>query len=766
MLDEPFSGRNYPLKSLMKDNSTKNENTPNTKPTEKATNFSYFVKQNALVNYYDNSPVRKRDLPSHNLKEKNQLMNDQDNDEEQDKVRIQTVDFEDNDDGLSEQVNMQFSNFQVFAEKDTNVNNKSNEILSSSLKQKKSIRTEDSNSINNVTSMQNSCSKKGSNMFLNMNVNMNVVAPGYIDYGNISSMKSMSTSDEPQNILPSFTNRNNNLNRIKNNNKKEQIANRQNQYSNQKNNSQQGNINCYSAGMNANQNMNFNANAIYHNQFHNQMSQINYHQPFDILVNNLSNKQMNPPWNQNNMNMNIINPHIQNKDFFMNPYMNQQDYYFQQQAFPLNSFMNPYIQQQQQQNQFQLKQQQAYNSQIFPKKKAKALMQNLSNLSPSELIKNSTTICKDQSGCRFLQKKIDENPNLVQPIIQSLFENAIEIITDPFGNYLFQKLFDFMLHEQFCQLMALIQIYISQICCNSHGTRVIQKLINYINTEVLIRTFTNLIKPVLKDIILNINGSHIVIKVIDLCNPIATKVFYDEICSNIIPIATHKHGCCVLQKCIEKAPLKINQRIISLLIANCEELILDQCGNYIMQYIITFQIEYIHEKVTDHLIKDILTFSKQKYSSNVVEKCFECCSDKICQKLLIALRDSHICIKLLFDKFGNYVIQKALQRADDDAQHFILNSISPCIYKLKNYPFGMKLYNKLIITYPYLSQKMLKIDQNNSVDNFKQNSNGSDWNDREKNSDNDYDSGNNNNDDNINNYYYKNNVNDIGQNYQ
>ena len=73
---------------------------------------------------------------------------------------------------------------------------------------------------------------------------------------------------------------------------------------------------------------------------------------------------------------------------------------------------------------------------------------------------------------------------------------------------------------------------------------------------------------------------------------------------------------------------------------------------------------------------------------------------------------------LLFDKFGNYVVQKALQRADQETQQNILNLIAPHLQKLKNFPFGMKLYSKLIITYSYLSMIILgKIDESNNVTN-------------------------------------------------
>ena len=172
----------------------------------------------------------------------------------------------------------------------------------------------------------------------------------------------------------------------------------------------------------------------------------------------------------------------------------------------------------------------------------------------------------------------------------------------------------------------------------------------------------------------------------------------------------HKHGCCVLQKCIEKTNSddKGKDKLIESLINNCKVLISDQCGNYIIQFIISLKNDKVNEKVVSILIGDLEDYSKQKFSSNVVEKIFECCSLRICQKLIDVLKyNEKIILGILFDKFGNYVLQKALQRADESTRHHILGIIAPHLYKLKNYSFGLKLYSKLIITYSYLGTAIL-----------------------------------------------------------
>ena len=353
--------------------------------------------------------------------------------------------------------------------------------------------------------------------------------------------------------------------------------------------------------------------------------------------------------------------------------------------------------------------QQQLNQQKFQKRKSKASPPfNISSMSLSEIIKNSNSLCRDQTGCRFLQKKLEEQPEIYNKILKNAFQNLIEIITDPFGNYLIQKLFEYMTNEQFCQFLALVHIDLYTICVNSCGTRVIQRIIDFLNNDELLLTFLRFIKPIIKDIILDINGSHILIKLFELQSPTANKILFAEINSNIIAVAKHKHGCCVLQKIIDKnANESEKMAMFKLFIYNCKELITDQCGNYIIQFVIELGYETINNCIVDVLCEDIQFYSKQKFSSNVVEKCFENGNKTMWEKLIMKLIETRSVVELLFDKFGNYVIQKALQRAEENVQKAMLGMISPHLQKLKNFNFGMKLYSKLIITYPYLSMVIL-----------------------------------------------------------
>jgi hypothetical protein len=94
------------------------------------------------------------------------------------------------------------------------------------------------------------------------------------------------------------------------------------------------------------------------------------------------------------------------------------------------------------------------------------------------------SLCKDQHGCRFLQKKLEERTaENLQIIFDETAPHVVELMTDPFGNYLCQKLLEFANDEQRNTLVRNACPAMVSIALNQHGTRALQKMIEFISTE-------------------------------------------------------------------------------------------------------------------------------------------------------------------------------------------------------------------------------------------------------------------------------------------
>jgi pumilio RNA-binding family len=92
-------------------------------------------------------------------------------------------------------------------------------------------------------------------------------------------------------------------------------------------------------------------------------------------------------------------------------------------------------------------------------------------------------------------------------------------------------------------------------------------------------------------------------------------------------IGMHKHGCCVMQRCLEKGALQQKLALADVIIENLAELIEDPYGNYLVQNVLKLKSTEKNEMIFAAIAKDFVRLSQLKFSSNVLEKCLE--SDKI-----------------------------------------------------------------------------------------------------------------------------------------
>ncbi|XP_010268106.1 PREDICTED: uncharacterized protein LOC104605160 isoform X2 [Nelumbo nucifera] len=163
-------------------------------------------------------------------------------------------------------------------------------------------------------------------------------------------------------------------------------------------------------------------------------------------------------------------------------------------------------------------------------------------------------MAKDQHGCRFLQRIFDEGtPQDVQTIFNEIIDHVVELMMNPFGNYLMQKLLDVCNEEQKMQILLMVTEEpgeLVKISLNTHGTRAVQKLIETLKTRKEISMVISALEPGFLHLIKDLNGNHVVSRCLQCLSNEDNKFIFDAAAKFCVDIATHRHGCCVLQRCI------------------------------------------------------------------------------------------------------------------------------------------------------------------------------------------------------------------------
>ncbi len=338
------------------------------------------------------------------------------------------------------------------------------------------------------------------------------------------------------------------------------------------------------------------------------------------------------------------------------------------------------------------------------KKKVKKLEQNAYMNKPiNYYLENFTIIAKDQGASRYLQDLLNNYPpEIINTFFEPLCKNILQLINDPFANYLIQKIICFFTQQQLLKLLQILSPSFEEISCDCHGTRVLQKLIELIKIPESRNLFYELVKPRVCKLLKDLNGTYIVQKFAGM-NMLQYGLKINKIIiENSIELCTYRHGCCVIQKYLETRDVYMLPELVYKLLDGFSSLITDQFGNYVIKTILLIGNPEFSNKIGENIYNNILYYSKHKYSSNVVEKCFEYCQGMSLNKLIFSVQQEQNLKELILDEHGNYVVQKVLSISNTKKKKEMLSIIKSLFPELKKSHFGERIIHRITSTYPII----------------------------------------------------------------
>ena len=320
---------------------------------------------------------------------------------------------------------------------------------------------------------------------------------------------------------------------------------------------------------------------------------------------------------------------------------------------------------------------------------------------------------KDQNGSKYIQKKIEEkSPEFLHKLYEQIKNNLYDIITDQYGNYVIQKFVDYCDKKQISILLKQLSLNtknkknnnLYEISINNYGTRAVQKIIENLSdymTEEDISIILKFIKGNVASMIKNINGNRVIQSIIEnIKNKSLLSSIYKEMNENLLEIITTKSGCCVFKIILNNITEEDFNIMTDIVLSNKEKLINDEYGNFIIQRIIKIGNIKFNEKIFEYVKKNIVAFSCQKFSSNVVEACISLGNgEKPRQDVINKLIEGNNINKLILDQYGNYIVQNALEKVKEKEFEIIIKHIKESVDNLKKTLHGRKIYDKLLKNY-------------------------------------------------------------------
>jgi hypothetical protein len=306
-------------------------------------------------------------------------------------------------------------------------------------------------------------------------------------------------------------------------------------------------------------------------------------------------------------------------------------------------------------------------------------------------------LCKDQHGCRYLQRKLEDgDPDPIQTIFVETCPYIIELMMDPFGNYLCQKLFEHCNEEQRTTLISTAAHGLPEIALNQHGTRALQKMIEFVHTDEQVDMIIAALNGRVVDLVKDLNGNHVIQKCLTRLGAERSQFIYDAVARSCIAVGTHRHGCCVLQRCIDHAQGVQRAQLIARITRCAFELVQDPFGNYVVQYILDLNEPAFTRPLCESFAGRVPDLSKQKFSSNVIEKCLRVADDGCKAMLIKEMVMGNETEKMLRDNFANYVVQTALDYADPQSKMLLMENIRPILPAIKHTPHGRRIAGKIM----------------------------------------------------------------------
>ncbi|KAG5179434.1 armadillo-type protein, partial [Tribonema minus] len=324
---------------------------------------------------------------------------------------------------------------------------------------------------------------------------------------------------------------------------------------------------------------------------------------------------------------------------------------------------------------------------------------------------HTVQFCRDQHGSRFIQQKLEVASEAEKAaFFEEVVPHAQSLMTDVFGNYVIQKLFDHGGPDQRENLASFLVGHAVQLSLQMYGCRVVQKALEFASIDTLIALVSEFSGQVMK-CVQDQNGNHVIQKCIEVvCATAKAEGAYlhshiqfiiDAFMGQVEKLSTHAYGCRVIQRILEHCIDAQRDPVLEEIRNSFSALIQDQYGNYVIQHVLKHGRPSDRVMLMNEVRVHLLPYSQHKFASNVVEKCLQYGTREERGALIHHLTHGHaegqasLLQVMVCDPYANYVVQKIIDVADAEQREGIITEIRAHAAQLKRYTFGKHIISRL-----------------------------------------------------------------------
>merc|ERR1719330_437667 len=225
-------------------------------------------------------------------------------------------------------------------------------------------------------------------------------------------------------------------------------------------------------------------------------------------------------------------------------------------------------------------------------------------------------LAKSQSGSRFVQEKLKDHL-----YFNEMKDHVGDLMMDNFGHYAIEALFSQCTDEQRLHLVQSLAPHIATVACHKQGSFSIQAMMDTLRTQTQIQMLVEALSNHVMQIILNCSGHYVILRFLSKFGYPYTRFVHRALVGHCYEFSTDHYGLRVMKAAVDAGPHSQLTNVFNCIVKHTNTLVENQYGNYIVQHLLDVCPPSITNTIKEKMHGKFVRYSKQKFSSNVVEKC-------------------------------------------------------------------------------------------------------------------------------------------------